>query len=361
MRRLRVSSLDLFRKTDTNYQQRSASGGLASLFVYLVLAWLVWSEGRDWWHTKQRYTFLVDKDISHDITVNLDITVLTKCSYLTVDVVDVHQIRLMGVDAPVLKIQEGDGAFGRDDPLALGIDQLVMDAKSDYSSPADRSGGEGSACRVAGTIKVNKVAGNLHITALGHGYGGQHVDHEAMNFSHVFRELSFGRYYPGLANPLDGVAEYAEKPFTMFQYFVSLVPTTYTDSLSGSSLKTYQYYVTDHRRSLQHDANGGIPGIFIKYDLEAVSVDVAEARSIAVDLNMADVEADGGGRAPEEVDVREAFADKEREEDVYDELPPLEYISEEDKQEREEDENPAATLWFPEADVGATAGKLLVI
>lgn len=65
----------------------------------------------------------------------------------------------------------------------------------------------------------------------------------------------------------------------MFQYFVSLVPTTYTDSSSGSSLKTYQYYVTEHRRSLQHDANAGLPGIFIKYDLEAVSVDVAEERS----------------------------------------------------------------------------------
>lgn len=32
----------------------------------------------------------------------------------------------------------------------------------------------------------------------------------AMNFSHVFKELSFGRYYPGLANPLDGVTEYAD-------------------------------------------------------------------------------------------------------------------------------------------------------
>jgi len=67
--------------------------------------------------------------------------------------------------------------------------------------------------------------------------------------------------------------------FTMFQYFVSLVPTTYTDALTGSSLKTYQYYVTDHRRTLGHEANAGIPGIFIKYDFEAVSVDIAEERN----------------------------------------------------------------------------------
>ncbi|KAI9028422.1 hypothetical protein DFJ74DRAFT_490102, partial [Hyaloraphidium curvatum] len=64
----------------------------------------------------------------------------------------------------------------------------------------------------------------------------------------------------------------------------------------------------------------------------------AKARSTAVDLNMADVKAEGGGRAPEWFDMQEAFGDKEREEDVYDDLPYLEYISEEDKQEGEADD-----------------------
>ena len=64
--------------------------------------------------------------------------------------------------------------------MALGIDELVRGARTDYAS--DGSGDEeGPACRVAGTIKVNKVAGNLHITALGHGYGGQHVEHDGTN------------------------------------------------------------------------------------------------------------------------------------------------------------------------------------
>jgi len=59
--RLRVSSLDIFRKVDQNYQEKSASGGIVSILVYVLLLLLVWSETRDWWHTKQRYTFLVDK------------------------------------------------------------------------------------------------------------------------------------------------------------------------------------------------------------------------------------------------------------------------------------------------------------
>ncbi|KAG5460297.1 MAG: endoplasmic reticulum-golgi intermediate compartment-domain-containing protein, partial [Olpidium bornovanus] len=48
-----------------------------------------------------------------------------------------------------------------------------------YSDAAAKSG-----CRVYGSFDVNKVMGNLHITALGHGYGGQHVPHEAINFTH---------------------------------------------------------------------------------------------------------------------------------------------------------------------------------
>lgn len=58
---MKVASLDIFRKVDSNYQEKSLSGGLVSLFVYVLLAFLLWSETRDWWHTKQRYTFLVDK------------------------------------------------------------------------------------------------------------------------------------------------------------------------------------------------------------------------------------------------------------------------------------------------------------
>jgi hypothetical protein len=83
------------------------------------------------------------------------------------------------VEIPVATLQTSNSNEERDkdDPLALGIDQLNMAAQTDYGT---ETGGdeEGPACRVAGMIKVNKVAGNLHITALGHGYGGQHVDHD---------------------------------------------------------------------------------------------------------------------------------------------------------------------------------------
>ena len=67
-----------------------------------------------------------------------------------------------------------------------------------------------------GSMQVNRVQADFHITAKGHGYfaPGEHVEHQRFNFSHVVNELSFGEYYPKLENPLDGVvATVAESKF----------------------------------------------------------------------------------------------------------------------------------------------------
>lgn len=63
------------------------------------------------------------------------------------------------------------------------------------------------------------MAGSMSITPVGGCVGEAANGNEAliarhapaMNFSHIFKELSFGKYYPGLKNPLDGVAEFAEQ------------------------------------------------------------------------------------------------------------------------------------------------------
>lgn len=34
------------------------------------------------------------------------------------------------------------------------------------------------ACRIAGSFEANKLSGNMHITAVGHGYHGEHIDHK---------------------------------------------------------------------------------------------------------------------------------------------------------------------------------------
>ncbi|CAG8495497.1 10155_t:CDS:2 [Racocetra fulgida] len=82
---------------------------------------------------------------------------------------------------------------------------------------------------VFGAVEVNKVTGNLHITAVGHGYSG------------------FGK----------------------------LVPTTYIDNFNRVLL-TNQYAVTDYTRIIDETKPTGVPGIFFKYDIEPISVRITE-------------------------------------------------------------------------------------
>ncbi|OXG36375.1 endoplasmic reticulum-Golgi intermediate compartment protein 2 [Cryptococcus neoformans Bt120] len=164
---------------------------------------------------------------------------------------------------------------------------------------------DGPACRIYGSVEVKKVTANLHITTLGHGYMSfQHTDHHLMNLSHVVHEFSFGPFFPAIAQPLDQSYEITEQrklifffpsplphpieqiclthtldtlcillAFTIFQYFLRVVPTTYIDA-SRRKLITSQYAVTDYSRSFEHGK--GVPGLFFKYDLEPMSVVIRE-------------------------------------------------------------------------------------
>jgi len=121
-------------------------------------------------------------------------------------------------------------------------------------------------------VQVKRVTGNLHITTLGHGYTSrEHVDHKLMNLTHLITELSFGPFFPNIAQPLDYTFEVAEDPFTLFQYFLTVVPTVYHAPRSNP-LRTNQYSVTSYRRTLQHGR--GTPGIFFKFDIDPMEMTI---------------------------------------------------------------------------------------
>jgi len=156
---------------------------------------------------------------------------------------------------------------------------VVMAANSNanlFSPNNDVTEDTQAACRIFGYLDVNEVTGNLHITALGHGYGFYHTAVELMNFTHRIDEFSFGTHYPRLINPLDNSVEIAEAHMEAFMYFLSIVPTTYIDN-NNNVLLTNQYSVTDYSRVIDSSKGRmGVPGIFFKYDIEPISVRIAE-------------------------------------------------------------------------------------
>lgn len=212
------------------------------------------------------------------------------------------------------------------------------------STPRLRRGETPDSCRIFGSLEGNKVQGDFHITARGHGYvewGAQkHLDHGSMciwlpcltkqmlisaafNFSHYVTELSFGPHYPSLLNPLDKTISTTSAHFYKFQYYLSIVPTIFTkrrvSTKSGSldpaaipqppsldlvplkskdgkevshvinklrkadpkTVFTNQYAATSQSREISEN---NIPGIFFKYDIEPILLIVAEQRSSFLSL-----------------------------------------------------------------------------
>lgn len=195
-------------------------------------------------------------------------------------------------------------------------------ARKFLPSPRLRASQPRDACRIYGSLEGNKVQGDFHITARGHGYLefglGQHLDHSQFNFSHHINELSFGPHYPNLLNPLDKTSETTDANFYKFQYYLSIVPTIFTkrrvSTKSGSldpaaipqpptldmipstqpdkdgrvvhvahpnagsdtqSIFTNQYAATSQSRPVNPNQ---IPGIFFKYDIEPILLIVSEQK-----------------------------------------------------------------------------------
>lgn len=70
---------------------------------------------------------------------------------------------------------------------------------------------EPDACRIHGSLVLNKIAGNLHITAGksfqlpdGHIHLPAFILPSSYNFSHRIHHFSFGDSSAGIINPLDG-------------------------------------------------------------------------------------------------------------------------------------------------------------
>ncbi|CAI2162362.1 12237_t:CDS:2 [Funneliformis geosporum] len=273
---------DAFPKVDADCQNQSPQGGFVTIIVSIFLWFLIVSEFREYWYLDQKYDFVVDQSINHELQINVDITVNTQCHYLTVDVVDVAGERLH-ITTELEKIPtkfEVRSAHLLSDNYSSRLDfrQMVVEAASNFNPIPENDDVHGetqTACRIVGYLDVNKVTGNLHITALGHGYGYglYNSADEVMNFTHRIDEFSFGTHYPLLINPLDNSFEIAEAPF---MYFLSVVPTTYIDN-SNHVLLTNQYSVTEYSRIIDSSKGGiGVPGIFFKYDIEPVSVQIVE-------------------------------------------------------------------------------------
>ncbi|OAX82372.1 hypothetical protein ACJ72_03273 [Emergomyces africanus] len=221
---------------------------------------------------------------------------------------------------------------------AFGRGESVEQCENEgYSANLNAQRKEG--CRVEGVIRVNKVVGNFHI-APGRSFtnGNLHA-HDVDNYydtpvphnmGHKIHYLRFGPQLPDEVasrwkwtnhhhtNPLDNTQQLTTDPRFNFMYFVKVVSTSYlplgwdpdvSSSVhstlannmplgeqgvglgSSGSIETHQYSVTSHKRSIDGGSDaaeghkermhsrGGIPGVFVNYDISPMKVINREART----------------------------------------------------------------------------------
>ncbi|KAJ0165847.1 ER-derived vesicles protein ERV41 [Colletotrichum tanaceti] len=291
-------------KAKPQYVTRTSGGGKWTVAMTIISIFLFWTEVGRWWRGSETHTFAVERGIGHEMQINLDIVVRMHCDDIHINVQDAAGDRILA--GSMLKRDKTNWSQWVD---SKGIHRLGRDSKGKVVTGAGwqeeegfgeehvhdivslgkkkakwgktpRLWGDGDSCRVYGNLDVNRVQGDFHITARGHGYMefGEHLDHAAFNFSHIVSELSFGPFYPSLVNPLDRTVNLARINFHKFQYYLSIVPTIYTVGKSASphnTIFTNQYAVTE--QSIETDDHN-VPGIFFKYDIEPILLSVEESR-----------------------------------------------------------------------------------
>uniref|UniRef100_A0A5B6ZN21 Putative endoplasmic reticulum-Golgi intermediate compartment protein 3 n=1 Tax=Davidia involucrata TaxID=16924 RepID=A0A5B6ZN21_DAVIN len=333
----KLRNLDAYPKINEDFFSRTLSGGVITLVSATVMILLFFSEFRLYLHTVTETKLGVDTSRGDALHINFDVTFpAIPCSLLSLDAMDIsgeqhldirHDIFKKRIDSHgnVIEVrQDGIGAPKIEKPLQRHGGRLEQDEKycgscygaetadddccnsceevreayqkkgwgmsnPDMIDQCKREGfiqkikgEEGEGCNIHGSLVVNKVAGSFHF-APGKSFHQSNVhvldllafQMDTYNISHRINRLAFGDYFPGVVNPLDGVQWGQETPNGMYQYFIKVVPTIYTD-IRGHTIQSNQFSVTEHFKSAEMGRFRSLPGVLFFYDLSPIKVTFKE-------------------------------------------------------------------------------------
>ncbi|XP_078160430.1 uncharacterized protein LOC144555866 [Carex rostrata] len=331
----KLRNLDAYPKVNEDFYSRTLSGGLITILSSIAILFLFLSEIRLYVYSSKETKLVVDTSRGDRLRINFDVSFPhIACSLLAVDTMDVsgeqhydirHDIskkrldpvgntissRKDGVGGPKIErpLQKHGGrlehnekycgsCFGSeesDDQCCNTCDE-VRDAyrkkgwgltNPELIDQCKREGfvqrvkdEQGEGCNIHGFVDVNKVAGNFHF-APGKGLPQFNflqdlfnIQAESYNISHKINKVSFGRDFPGVINPLDGVEWIHKGEPGIYQYFIKVVPTIYTD-ITGRKIHSNQFSVTEHFRE-----STGYPkppqGVYFFYEFSPIKVMLTE-------------------------------------------------------------------------------------
>ncbi|KAL8951263.1 MAG: hypothetical protein Q9222_002765 [Ikaeria aurantiellina] len=196
-----IRTFDAFPKTKPTYTRRTTTGGYTTLFLTLISLLLSLSEITRWYRGHETHLFSVEKGISHTLQINLDIVLPMFCRDLHINVQDASGDRILAGDMlnkdPTTwgHWVDGKGAhrladerYVREEEEDTHVGHVLGEVGGKRKKKFKRTPGigrgveAGRSCRVFGSLEGNKVQGDFHITARGHGYMeiGEHLDHNGI-------------------------------------------------------------------------------------------------------------------------------------------------------------------------------------
>ncbi|KAE8715423.1 GDSL esterase/lipase [Hibiscus syriacus] len=179
-----------------------------------------------------------------------------QCCNSCEDVRDASETKIQLPESLHFDSQDGKGSYFSKIRFAICLDQyprrqlsmLFQCKREGFLQKIKDEEGEG--CNIYGSLEVNKL-------------------------SHKINILSFGDSFPGVMNPLDGVQWMQKEPIGMYQYFIKVVPTMYSD-VSGHTIESNQFSVTEHYKGADIGFLDTPTGVFFIYDLSPIKVTFTE-------------------------------------------------------------------------------------
>lgn len=300
-RKAALKALDAFPKVPEDYQKPTARGGTLSILSLSIIAVLVVSEFFYYMSSQLKFKYSVDVDLDTKILFTLDMTIAMPCQFLGADIIDLAGesrsiATFMKMEDTVFELSEeqqvyfnakrellaqfSDSRSLNDFPVVENYHKLRIPKREETTI----NPGAKTSCRIHGSMDVKKVAGNFHVTVgrsiphpQGHAHLNVFIPKDTMNFSHRIDQFSFGPLVPGAINQLDTTLKVSDDRNHVYQYFLQIVPTKF--STFGRSLNTNQYSVTERNRTINHrQGSHGVPGVFFKFDMSAMMVEIREER-----------------------------------------------------------------------------------
>ncbi|KAE8669125.1 Detected protein of confused Function [Hibiscus syriacus] len=295
----KLKKLDAYPKINEDFYSRTLSGGIITIVSSVVMLLLFFSELRKTISSCSTETKLVvDTSKGETLRINFDITFPhLACSILSVDAMDVsgeqhldvkHDIfkkrvdahgnviesRKDGIGAPKIEkpLQRHGGRLERNEKYCgscYGAEEAADDCCNSCEEVRHAYKKRGWGLPYLDLIDQCKREGFLQKIK------DEEVQDDSYNLSHKINKLAFGDYFPGAMNPLDSAQWTQEQPSGMFQYFIKVVPTVYTDA-SGHTIQSNQFSVTEHFKGAETGQLQSLPAVYFFYDLSPIKVTFTE-------------------------------------------------------------------------------------